>query len=728
MMMTSMPNNGKRKTNGQSPVSISQQFLVQLSGGTHDNFVRQQSISIGRGASITSRRCQNHDPIISLASHIIGTLLGNIVQEVADCLQRRGLLSLQEIVSDLIPTSNSGKTLSASAQHIRNDHRSSRYSSNRFNVGRIYCSTLSGKCVTNEAQIRAALLVLMQHSIVSATTKQSQSATTNAQSGTNKEKKQRRNATITVYHYYPKNAIFMNRYAKFSEYIRKTIVGSTSGNTTGNDPSMPCLIMEELFLYGRLRTIDLIMFTLNRIHSKTTTETDGAINVSNLRQNVVDTFKKLVTLGFIIQQKSSVLVNDIDDIENDVEYEWNDKLTATSSCDDDRHLHQRKRIKLSAPEIDFETATQYKGEAKNIVQVLSTDVLRNILPINAVWVANIPMFHDNLRAYYFGKYISERYGHNFSRKRSSSENTTSSSFSCIGSLITAALKYRAYRTYMSDPHKLDNNISHFAVTDMMHYIPNSVLQMLERTNQNNAESIVQQIFCDACAMDYHPHFIRRISDQSHIRQSKQITSEHNQPITFEVLIPTISNDYIDRILYQIIYDRHGSIAARVLSILSTKGYLESDRLAEMAMVPAKDIREVLHHLYRSRYIELLQLSNSSRQQYNNPNNTIYLWGVERSRLMQRMIDDVAKALYNIRVRRQHEFENTGTKWIELMATKQHNLLNDMNDAHENGNVTEIDQENYMKFCIGLERLDVASIQLDETLMALCDFPKTIVSE
>lgn len=41
-----------------------------------------------------------------------------------------------------------------------------------------------------------------------------------------------------------------------------------------------------------------------------------------------------------------------------------------------------------------------------------------------------------------------------------------------------------------------------------------------------------------------------------------------------------------------VLDSHGEVAARVCSILRTQGYLEADTIAETAMVPAKDTREV----------------------------------------------------------------------------------------------------------------------------------------
>lgn len=89
---------------------------------------------------------------------------------------------------------------------------------------------------------------------------------------------------------------------------------------------------------------------------------------------------------------------------------------------------------------------------------------------------------------------------------------------------------------------------------------------------------------------------------------------------------------------------------------------------------------------------------------------IFLWAVDKPRLQENVTDNVCRALTNIRLRRQHE-ESVGKDLIEL--AKQ------ANDADVNEQ--ELDKANYKKFCLGLERLDNAALQLDETLTVLLDF-------
>lgn len=75
-----------------------------------------------------------------------------------------------------------------------------------------------------------------------------------------------------------------------------------------------------------------------------------------------------------------------------------------------------------------------------------------------------------------------------------------------------------------------------------------------------------------------------------------------------------------------------------------------------------------------------------------------------------MTDYVCQALTNLRLRRQHEVE-VGKDWIERAKEA---AVTEVNEP-------ELDKENYNKFCRGLERLDNACLQLDETLMVLLDF-------
>ena len=140
--------------------------------------------------------------------------------------------------------------------------------------------------------------------------------------------------------------------------------------------------------------------------------------------------------------------------------------------------------------------------------------------------------------------------------------------------------------------------------------------------------------------------------------------------------------------------------------MKAKGSLESDAIAEAAMVPAKDTREVLHRLYREKYISLFNLNQG--KQYN-PGNMFYLWFVSNTQSLQHATGNVCTALCNMRLRRQHEVE-VGKEWIERQE-----------DGGAEENESQLDKLKFTQFCKGMERLDRAALQLDETLMVLKDY-------
>lgn len=117
--------------------------------------------------------------------------------------------------------------------------------------------------------------------------------------------------------------------------------------------------------------------------------------------------------------------------------------------------------------------------------------------------------------------------------------------------------------------------------------------------------------------------------------------------------------------------------------------------------------QILHRLYKAHYVSLLTLQQGK---HHNPASMIYLWSVDEKRMLNVARDNVCLALRNIRLRRQHEVE-VGKEWIERAKEAGETDEND----HEG------DKTNYNKFCQGLERLDNAAAQLDETLMVLYDF-------
>jgi DNA-directed RNA polymerase III subunit RPC3 len=442
----------------------------------------------------------------------------------------------------------------------------------------------------------------------------------------------------------------LQRYARYLEYIQKAADPLSAG------------VVETLLLAGRLRTVDVVALTVAE-QADDLPKSDRY----TLRQTVVDAFLKLVQGGFLEKVRPFDVPPAVEPDADEGETEFDD------------HKRPAKRVKIEVPE-----PSAFAGDEDPAVVTLlqSQGNYKATLPLDAVWRVNHAMFHDTLRAFCLGRLVSERYGQKVQS---------------AGSLVTAALKFRAHQEHarVTDDDAKDTDLqrnpewkSQFRSDDIKQWLPKPVLQNMEK-KAGGVDLNLSKAWQELLELEK-PVIVRRVgSDQ------------------YEIAHQSLLSCLRERVMHQIVHDRHGEVAARMISILSKQGWLESEALAVQAMVPAKDTREFLHQLYRSHYLELFQVS-SSRQ--HNPAATIYLWKIHEVRLLRQVTENVALALWNIRLRREHEVE-IGKGWIERAHRAE--------DTDENE--VESDRLNFEKFRLGLERLDCAAQQLDETLLVLQDF-------
>ena len=74
----------------------------------------------------------------------------------------------------------------------------------------------------------------------------------------------------------------------------------------------------------------------------------------------------------------------------------------------------------------------------------------------------------------------------------------------------------------------------------------------------------------------------------------------------------------------VVRERFGGPACRIFRLLLLKRQLEQKQIAEMAMIPVKDTRELLYKLVK---VEFVQLQEVARTADHSPSRTFYLWRV-----------------------------------------------------------------------------------------------------
>mmetsp|Transcript_44439 Transcript_44439/g.49588 ORF Transcript_44439/g.49588 Transcript_44439/m.49588 type:complete len:629 (+) Transcript_44439:68-1954(+) len=605
-----------------------------------------------------------HEPSITLASNCIRDFFGPTVQLVADALiSRSGGSTLIQILATIETKAYISKQRSSERDEI-------------MRLGKLRASTMNSKSSNGDrpshASVRASLLTMIQHSIVNVKMKTTTMISTKRGVHTSKKTK-----TVYTYEIDTDRARLFPRYPRLVEFIKKAL-----------DETAATLV-EMLLVQGRARTVQVIVLTVEQLQQQQ--QMNENIQSSRLdhrytnRQSVLETFLRLTRGGFLEQVPKMKDINKEED-EEEAEFEdclgFVDNNIKTETTGDETHNDDGK-------------------DDPTVVSLLRNGPYKNI-PVKAIWRVNISMFHEQLRAVSLGWLVAERYN-----------NKIQSS----GSIVTAALKLAAAQRYgttivktSSSSSSINNNgnntsstvtisdfeaIHNFTVEKILRYLPKAVVQSFEKREGGVV-----------------PNIYKTLVELSHVRHPvvvEQVEVAPGQPAhsKFQIQTRRLVEFLCDRIVHQIILDSHGEVAARICPILRLNGHMESDQIAELAMVPAKNTRELLHLLYRDNYIDLFNVNQGKQH---NPSSMIYLWEYSRSRCTRNAANNVCTALCNMRLRRQHEVE-VGKDWIERAKEAE------ATDENEN----EVDKLMFSRFCQGLERLDNAAIQLDETLMVLKDY-------
>lgn len=613
-------------------------------------------------------------------------------------------------------------------------------------------SELSG-FVTNATHIRAALLVLLQHSLVSV------SGGKNREVGENCKVDPTSIQTHYTYSILVERARLLPRYPKYVERVRD-VVDEHAGS-----------IVETLLIHGRMRAEDAILAVWDAVKrgmnleeeeeegdkpvSSTIASGDSNDDEPSMEeieaffsekpdkdsgnaesskqqalQDIVASFKQLTEAGYIEAIKpiaSTQEMNDMQAKEKELEdgiqggeFEFDIGADGTI-VESGRKKRKRsgsfdgeeasKKSKLSSPqksanndadENDF-GGPQCKPDDPAIVALL--EPLRKLIPLGSVYRVNTDMCHSSLRSMVLGRLVQEFYGPqpNMNVKNKSNEDEN---LRHVGGIVTAALTFASRQEHApleqilgleeseEDKHRRMAEWGAFTPSDIAPYLPPEATKHLQSmvggTLQNLSAMLIRM------SQLRYPPIVVQVED----------ASGHPNGGKFEICTRQLLQRLRDRMIHRIITTRHGLVAARIVSILQVKGHMESDAIAEDAMVPAKEAREILHRLHRDKYVNLFDMHLTKTH---NSGTAIYLWHVINDRLLRAVINDVHLAILHLRLRRQHEVE-VGKDWMdrakEAGATEE--------NAHEQ------DKKRYHKFCKGLERLDCALLQLDETLMVLKD--------
>ena len=519
--------------------------------------------------------------------------------------------------------------------------------------------------IVDSSAVRAALIVLQQHSLVRAVPP--------TKSGGDTVNEHGKNIKYT-YVVDTDRAILIQRYPRYVEYARKTY------NEEGG------AIIEEMLVHGRMGTVEVIKASVECVGRYLSADGDDEVSVSDgeklaLAQKVVDALALMVEDGcveLVLPIGHSSSQNNEDGEESGFGFGGISTIAV-----------KQEDGKLDADVNDDELVDGGDGIDAGLRSILNAPRYQRTFIQGAVWRANTKMFHASLRAFYMGRLVAERYAH----------------VQFAGAIVSAAMKYTTAKEFSSkykpmhatqeERERALEEKTVFTPNDIMDFLPPTVLAEL-KNKAGGARSNLSAILATLAGFVY-PAVVEEVEE----------ANGHPEGGKFEIATRQLLSYLKGRITHQVVRDHYGDVGARICSILEAKGHLEGDAVAEGAMVPAKDAREMLHQLYKANYISMLYLQQTKQH---NPANAMYLWCVDKKRMHHTILMNVSGALFNMRLRRQHEVQ-VGKDWIDRAK-----LAGDTDE-----NESEMDKINYNKFCQGLERIDNACLQLDETLMILKEF-------
>ena len=114
-----------------------------------------------------------------------------------------------------------------------------------------------------------------------------------------------------------------------------------------------------------------------------------------------------------------------------------------------------------------------------------------------------------------------------------------------------------------------------------------------------------------------------------------------------------------RHLQSLIKEKYSPLASRVFCLLSERNQLEESQIAEYAIAPRKNVRELLYELMRGGFISVQEIPKSNDRQ---PSRTFYCWNVNSVRAQIVMVESMYFSLCNLR--RRVEEEKKKIKYIQ----------------------------------------------------------------
>jgi len=175
----------------------------------------------------------------------------------------------------------------------------------------------------------------------------------------------------------------------------------------------------------------------------------------------------------------------------------------------------------------------------------------------------------------------------------------------------------------------------------------------------------------------------------------------------------------------IVQERFGSKACRVFRLLIQKLHLEQKQIGELAMIPFKEVKELLYNLFEERFLKIQEVSKASDYA---PSRTFYLFGVDLPQVSRLLVSRSYQAISNLMARREAEMENN--KRLLEKNEKIDGILSALSTTNEDTDqvmeeleelITPTEKQQLEKLKVDLARLEQGEIQVEDTIFILQNY-------
>eukprot|EP01116_Phalansterium_solitarium_P006619 TRINITY_DN18949_c0_g1_i1.p1 TRINITY_DN18949_c0_g1~~TRINITY_DN18949_c0_g1_i1.p1 ORF type:complete len:550 (+),score=174.35 TRINITY_DN18949_c0_g1_i1:485-2134(+) len=189
-----------------------------------------------------------------------------------------------------------------------------------------------------------------------------------------------------------------------------------------------------------------------------------------------------------------------------------------------------------------------------------------------------------------------------------------------------------------------------------------------------------------------------------------VTKGAGEPRTcpYEIDLASISRAMKQRLCESIITQKFGELGARIVRVLLAKKQLEQKKIADIAMIPQKEAREIMYKMITANYIRVQEVPKTAAHL---PSMTIFLCYVPYDEVIRLECTEIYKSMHNLKLRTAHHNKT----YADLLqrADEASALSREAYDALPESDKRTIEQLQLME-----QQIELTVLRMDDSLLVL----------